>query len=78
VIDREWTTIGSCNLDERSLRLNFELSLLARCEDTNAEMARIFATTIAESRLIDRAAFARRPLLERLSDSALRPLSPVL
>jgi len=78
VIDREWTTIGSCNLDERSLRLNFELSLLARCEATNAEMARIFAATIAESRLIDRAAFARRPYLQRLSDSALRPLSPVL
>ena len=78
VIDREWTTIGSCNLDERSLRLNFELSLLARCEETNAKMARIFETTIAESRLIDRAAFARRPFLERLSDSALRPLSPVL
>jgi cardiolipin synthase len=78
VIDREWTTIGSCNLDERSLRLNFELSLLARCKDTNSEMARIFAATIAESRLIDRAAFARRPFLERLTDSALRPLSPVL
>jgi hypothetical protein len=41
-------------------------------------MARIFAATIAESQLIDRATFARRPLLERLSDSALRPLSPVL
>ena len=78
VIDREWTTIGSCNLDERSMRLNFVLSLLARCEETNAEMARIYAATNAESQPIDRATFARRPLLERLSDSALRPLSPVL
>jgi cardiolipin synthase len=78
VIDDEWVTVGSCNLDERSLRLNFELSVLARCGRTNGEMAAIFEATIAEARVIDRAAFARRPFLERLGDSALRPLSPVL
>ena len=78
VIDSEWATVGSCNLDERSLRLNFELSLLARCGRTNAEMAAIFETTIAAGRLIDREEFARRPYLERLAESALRPLSPVL
>ncbi len=78
VIDGEWTSVGSCNLDERSLRLNFELSLLARCPRTNAEMAGIFEATIGEARPIDREAFARRPYLERLAESALRPLSPVL
>jgi cardiolipin synthase len=78
VIDGEWATVGSCNLDERSLRLNFELSLLARSTQTNAEMARIFEATIAQARLIDREEFARRPYLERLTESALRPLSPVL
>jgi len=78
VIDDEWATVGSCNLDERSLRLNFELSLLARCGRTNAEMAGIFEATIAEAHLIDREAFARRPYLQRLMESALRPLSPVL
>ncbi|HEX4141154.1 MAG TPA: cardiolipin synthase [Candidatus Methylacidiphilales bacterium] len=78
VIDREWTSVGSSNLDERSLRLNFELNLLARCRRINAEMAGIFEATIAEAELIDREAFARRPVLERLTESALRPLSPVL
>jgi cardiolipin synthase len=78
VIDEDWVSVGSCNLDERSMRLNFELNLLARCAKTNAEMARIFETTIAESELIDREMFARRPYLERLVESALRPLSPVL
>ena len=78
VIDDDWVSVGSCNLDERSLRLNFELNVLARCRKTNAEMARIFETTIAESEPIDREVFARRPYLQRLAESALRPLSPVL
>ena len=78
VIDSDWATVGSCNLDERSLRLNFELSVLARCPATNAEMARIFEATTAQARLIDREEFARRPYLERLAESALRPMSPVL
>jgi cardiolipin synthase len=78
VIDRDWVTVGSCNLDERSMRLNFELSLFLHSRETNAEMAAIFEATIAEARLIDRAEFARRPYAERLVESALRPLSPVL
>ncbi len=78
IIDADWISVGSCNLDERSMRLNFELSLLAHCQKTNHEMAKIFKATIAESKEIDRAVFARRPFLERLTESALRPLSPVL
>ena len=78
VIDETWTSVGSCNLDERSLRLNFELNLLLHCRKTNEEMARIFQETIARANEIDRGTFARRPYLERLAESALRPLSPVL
>ena len=78
VIDEEWVTVGSCNFDERSMRLNFELNLLVHGGKTNGEMANIFQATIAESRAIDREAFARRPYLDRLTDSALRSFSPVL
>jgi cardiolipin synthase len=70
--------VGSCNLDERSMRLNFELNLLMNCAATNREMARIFEGTIAESKEIDREEYGRRPYLEKLVESALRPLSPVL
>ena len=78
VIDDEWLTVGSTNLDERSMRLNFELSLLVHCRKTNGELARIFEDTITDSREITRAGFARRPYWEKLIESALRPLSPVL
>jgi cardiolipin synthase len=78
IIDDEWVSAGSCNLDERSMRLNFELNLLMHGAKTNHEMAEIFEATIAESKEIDRQEFAQRPYLEKLVESALRPLSPVL
>jgi cardiolipin synthase len=78
IIDDGWVSIGSSNLDERSMRLNFELSLFACCQKTNHEMAKLFKATIAEAKEINRDAFARRPYLERLVESAMRPFSPVL
>jgi hypothetical protein len=48
------------------------------CRKTNHQLAGIFEETIAESHEINRTAFARRPYRERLLESALRPLSPVL
>jgi cardiolipin synthase len=78
VIDDDWASIGSCNFDERSMRLNFELSLLAYDRATNHQLADIFKTTISQANKIERTAFAQRPYHEKLIESALRPLSPVL
>ena len=78
IIDDDLVSIGSSNFDERSMRLNFELSLLMRCQKTNHEVAQIFKNTIAASQEIDRHIFAKRPYREKLMESALRPLSPVL
>jgi cardiolipin synthase len=78
IIDREWSSVGSSNFDERSMRLNFELSILARNAKTNQQLAAIFKETIDASREIDRKAFNRRPYRDKLIESAMRPLSPVL
>jgi cardiolipin synthase len=78
IIDDEWTSIGSSNLDERSMRLNFELSVLTLNRAMNRELAAIFEQTLAEAKEINRKAFARRPLSEKLIESAMRPFSPVL
>lgn len=78
IIDDEWVSIGSANLDERSMRLNFELSLLTLDRDTNDSLAKIFQKTISEAHEIHRKNFSRRPYHEKLLESALRPLSPVL
>ena len=78
IIDDDWSTVGSANFDERSMRLNFELSLLMHHAGTNQRLSGLFSSTIAESHEIDRAEFAKRPLKDRLIESALRPMSPVL
>jgi cardiolipin synthase len=78
VIDNQWSTVGSSNLDERSMRLNFELNLLTFHPETNRELARLFGEAMAGSQEIDRDEFRRRPLSQKLLESALRPLSPIL
>jgi cardiolipin synthase len=78
VLDDDWATVGSSNFDERSLRLNFELSMLMHHSGVNAHLAEIFSNSIARSREIHRDEFAQRPLRQKLLESALRPLSPVL
>ena len=78
VIDDQWSKVGSSNFDERSMRLNFELSVLLLDRRINRELGEIFTQTISESQAIDRGEFAQRPLATRLAESILRPLSPVL
>jgi cardiolipin synthase len=78
IIDDRWSTVGSSNLDERSMRLNFELNLLMYHPETNRELAHIFEDSIAASKEIELQEFNRRPLSQKLLESALRPLSPIL
>ena len=78
IIDDHWASIGSSNLDERSMRLNFELNLLMLHKKTNEELAQLFEKVLLLSREIDRKQFAKRPYAEKLLESAMRPLSPLL
>jgi cardiolipin synthase len=70
--------IGSANLDYRSMRLNFELNLLAHSAERNAELAHILEHDFSVSQEIDPEVFARRPFRRRFAEAALRPLSPML
>lgn len=78
LVDDRWTMVGSANLDYRSMRLNFELNLLGHSHERNRELAHILEHDFSVSQEIDAAAFARRPFRQRLSEAALRPLSPML
>ncbi len=78
IIDDHWASVGSSNLDERSMRLNFELSLLVLHKKTNRDLAALFESVLHKSHEIDRKKFAQRPLREKLFESAMRPLSPLL
>ena len=76
--DDRWAMIGSANLDYRSMRLNFELNLLAYSADKNTELARILEHDFSLSLEIDPAVFAARPFRRKFAEAALRPLSPML
>jgi cardiolipin synthase len=78
IIDDHWASVGSSNLDERSMRLNFELSLLMHHKKTNHDLALLFEGVLEKSREIDRKQFAQRPFSEKLIESAMRPFSPLL
>jgi cardiolipin synthase len=78
IVDDHWAAVGSSNLDERSMRLNFELSLLLLHKKTNRDLAQLFEQVLLKSREIDRKRFAQRPLSEKLFESAMRPFSPLL
>jgi cardiolipin synthase len=78
VLDDDLSVIGSSNFDDRSMRLNFELSVLIHRRATNHALARIFHDMSAESQEIKRKSFSRRPVQDRLVESALRLASPLL
>jgi cardiolipin synthase len=78
VLDDELAVIGSSNFDDRSMRLNFELSVLVHRPATNHALARLFTEVTADSREILRASFSRRPIHQRMVESILRLFSPLL
>ena len=70
--------IGSANLDYRSLRLNVELNLIFYSPAHNAELAQWLEHDFALSLEIDPVVFAQRSFGQKLTESALRPRSPML
>ncbi len=78
LIDDEWLMVGSANFDVRSMRLNFELNTLVRDPARAAELERVLSGDFDCSSEIILERFLRRSRLERLKESLLRPLAPLL
>ncbi|HTZ69525.1 MAG TPA: phospholipase D-like domain-containing protein [Acetobacteraceae bacterium] len=66
VIDGVWSAVGSSNLDWRSVLFNSEIDAVILDRDFGKEMEAMFADDVAQSRIIDPAAWARRGVGERL------------
>ena len=71
--------VGSANFDIRSMRLNFELNLLV-CDPVCAgQLERVLSEDFDHgSRRIVLDEFLRRPRTQRLKESLVRPLAPLL
>ncbi|GGO84746.1 cardiolipin synthase [Marinobacterium nitratireducens] len=78
LIDDEISTIGTANFDNRSFRLNFEVTALIRDPAFAAQMARMFEADFAHSELIDPEAVTQKPFWWRLAVNLSRLAAPVL
>lgn len=78
LVDDDWAMVGSANLDNRSLHLNFEANCVFYSSDLVADLARRFLQDLEQSIPLDNWTFANRPFLVRLLENACRLFSPVL
>lgn len=78
LVDRDLSLIGSANTDNRSFKLNFELSCLFRSEALARELERVFQLDRAHSTLLDREDAQKEPRLDAVLGSVAQLVSPLL
>lgn len=78
LIDEDWLMVGSANFDVRSMRLNFELNALVRDRARASDLERVLSGDFGRSTEIVLEQFSRRSRMQRLKESLVRPLSPLL
>jgi cardiolipin synthase len=78
LVDGEWASVGSANLDNRSLHLNFECNCLIYSKEQIEELEKAFRRDLDVSIRLDRQVFASRSFPARMMENACRLLSPVL
>ncbi|MFO1121342.1 MAG: cardiolipin synthase [Hyphomicrobiales bacterium] len=77
-VDGELALFGTANLDMRSLWLNYEVSLLIYDAGFAGRLRSLQQTYLDRSLPLDLAAWNARPFHERLAESAMRLMSPLL
>lgn len=77
-IDGQFSLFGSLNLDPRSLRLNFEISLAIYNRQFTALLRELQQSYIDQSELMDLATWQQRPLRQRTAENFARLMGPLL
>ena len=78
VIDGVWSTVGSTNLDWRSLAYNDELNAVVLGPEFAGKMKAIFEKDIANSEAITAQSWAKRPFMDRVKETAAVNFSELL
>lgn len=76
--DDAWASVGSANLDIRSIRLNFEISCHIHTPSVVQELERIFEKDLEDSKEVAYSEFRRRPWRAQLAENVCRLFSPLL
>lgn len=78
IIDGEFCSVGSANMDVRSFDDNFEVSALIYDRSVAAELEAGFEADLCNSRIITPEKWSERPLRRHVRESLARLLSPIL
>ncbi|MBU3620764.1 cardiolipin synthase [Polynucleobacter sp. CS-Odin-A6] len=78
LIDQRIAIFGSVNFDQRSFRLNFEISLLVYDRNFCANLEKLVQSYLEQSDYVDPAVWARRPSWQRYLENAAHLTSPLL
>jgi cardiolipin synthase len=78
IADDGWATLGSANLDNRSLRLNFEVQCLLDGASEVEAVTRHFDSLLAGAREVQLEEFSQRPAWKRGVESLARLAAPML
>ncbi len=72
VIDGNWSTIGSSNIDRRSFIHNYELNVVVVDPAFGADMESAFSEDLRDSEQITREQWSKRPFMDRFKEWASR------
>ena len=78
LVDKKAAILGSVNFDQRSLRLNFEISLIVYNIDFSLKLQTLIESYLAQSDYIDPIAWSKRPTWKRYIENAAHLTSPLL
>ena len=78
IIDNDFCSIGSANIDFRSFEHNFESTMFIYSRHANAELTHQFLDDQRESERVSEAAWRNRSKVQKAKESILRLLSPIL
>jgi cardiolipin synthase len=78
LIDKRIAIFGSVNFDQRSLRLNFEISLIVYNNDFCSKLEKLIESYLAQSDYVDSKVWAKRPRWHHYLENAAHLTSPLL
>lgn len=78
IVDNNFVSIGTANLDIRSFKLNFEVNAFIYDKEINHNLARDFSEDLRVSRQVILDEYKNRPIIHKIKESTARIFSPIL
>jgi cardiolipin synthase len=78
VCDRMIAMVGTANMDIRSFDLNFEVNAIVYDKQIANELHAIFMEDLKDSVKLNVIAWSKRPWYKKLTENAVRLVSPLL